>query len=136
MTNKVSIQDVVNGTPAGKEAVQRAVEASIKDQDAMSAKAQAMRSDTNELDEIMEWVKWAADRNEGLLDSHKRHAHTKLQTLIASKEAEARIDELESIAETDDGALCLVGDDLGGVTIKDRLTTLKAQLKETPSYDE
>jgi len=50
MTNKVSIQDVVNGTPAGKEAVQRAVEASIKDQDAMSAKAQAMRSDTNELE--------------------------------------------------------------------------------------
>ena len=47
MTNKVSIQDVVNGTPAGKEAVQRAVEASIKDQNAMSAKAA-----TNPIDDI------------------------------------------------------------------------------------
>jgi len=59
-----------------------------------------------------------------------------IQALIEQQVLNGRIDELESIAETDDGALCLVGDDLGGVTIKDRLTTLKAQLKETPSYDE
>ena len=58
-----------------------------------------------------------------------------LEAYITERERLARIDELESIAETDDGALCLVGDDLGGVTIKDRLTTLKVQLEETPSYD-
>jgi len=73
MTNKVSIQDVVNGTPAGKEAVQRAVEASIKDQDAMSAKARAMRSDTDEL--------------EGMLFGFAKHVA--LQQMIANKKVNA-----------------------------------------------
>jgi len=88
MTNKVSIQDVVNGTPAGKEAVQRAVEASIKDQDAMSAKAQAMRSDTNELErEINSMIcDWNAP-SQLAVDMEatcKRIAH-----YVISKEAEA-----------------------------------------------
>lgn len=92
-TNKVSIQDVVNGTPAGQKAVQRAVEASIKDQDAMSAKAQAIRSDTNELDQESEQALLLEEAyNLGyqkVRNGCLQEVLEKLNLLIATKEQQA-----------------------------------------------
>lgn len=50
---------------------------------------EAPSSDTNELDKIMDWVKWVADRNLGLSGEHKRRAATQLQELITTKEQQA-----------------------------------------------
>jgi len=89
---KVSIQDVVNGTPAGQEAVQRALEASIKDQEAMSAKAQAIRSDTNELRQQIGNA-MQCDDAEHLKDDTGEACYQcqidKVMVIVRSKEAEA-----------------------------------------------
>ena len=57
-TDKVSIQDIASRYPSdkAKKAIEEALKESIKDQEAMSAKAQAMRSDPTLLDSETERI--------------------------------------------------------------------------------
>jgi hypothetical protein len=94
---KVTMQDIVNGTPAGQEAVQRALEASVIDQEAVSAKARSQNS-REELDQESEQALLLEEAYQ--LGYHKvkngclQEPLKKLNALISKETLKARIDEL------------------------------------------